>query len=187
MTAANLLADLTGQGFRLVVCDKGIGVIPGSRLTKAQLRAIQKHKAELLTLLRDGAPWKAQGPVRKRKRRKASEQVAAPKASEVPNGEGEQPSSKPEQPLERIPEQKPPKPPLCPRCRQRGEPNCTTCSLAYDSSLKLGEDGVLYRVRHQTEEDRLPWRRCEICCSPFQAPHFSPNVCPDCRELKTCR
>jgi hypothetical protein len=183
MKAAELLADLTARGFRLDASDDGVGVEPGSQLTKAQFRAIRKHKAELLTLLRAGAPPKAPGPVRKKKRRKASEGVAAPKASEVPNGEGEQPSSMPKPPLERIAEQKPPKARLCPQCWQCGYPNCRTCSLAYDSSLELGKDGFLYRGRHQTEQDRLPWRRCELCHDPFQAPLFgSPNVCPGCRD-----
>jgi hypothetical protein len=43
-------------------------------------------------------------------------------------------------------------------------------------------------VRLQTEQDRMPWRRCEVCHNPFQAPLFgSPNVCPDCLQRSPTR
>jgi hypothetical protein len=183
MTAAQLLAELTAQGFSLEACEDGIGVVPASRLTNAQFRAIRAHKAELLVLLRAGAPPTAQRTHPEKRRRKGKKRVAAPKAAVASGGHSGQPPCRPEPAPEAVSERKRPKPPLCQSCWQRGNPNCTACSLAYDSSLALGPDGVLYRVRPQTEEDRLDWRRCEVCHNPFQAPRFgSPNVCPECRN-----
>jgi hypothetical protein len=136
----------------------------------------------LLALLRAGAPPTAQGTARKKRRRKAKKPVESPKEAVAPGGGDAQPPCKPGPVLEVIPERKRPKPRLCQSCWQLGYPNCPTCCLAYDSSLEPGPDGVLYRVRLQTEEDRLDWRRREVCGSPFQAPPIgSPNVCPECR------
>ena len=50
MTAAELLAELIAQGFCLDVCDGGIGVVPVSQLTDAQIQAIRERKAELRLL-----------------------------------------------------------------------------------------------------------------------------------------
>jgi len=185
MTAAQLLAKLTAQGFTLEACEDGIGVVPASRLTDAQFRAIRAHKAELLVLLRAAAPPNAPKAPCKKRRVKTKKPVEAPAIT--PGGDSEQPTCNPGGAPKAIPERKRRKPPLCSTCWQLGYPNCRTCLLAYDSSLDLGPDGVLYRVRPQTEEDRLSWRRCEVCHSPFQAPQFgSPNVCPECLERK-CR
>jgi hypothetical protein len=183
MTAAQLLAELTTQGFCLEACEDGIAVVPASQLTETQVQAIRRHKAELLVLLRVGSPPTAEEAPRNNRQEKAQKSVAAPKAAIVPSGDGGPPLCKPGPAPEAIPERTRPKPPLCSTCWQLGYPNCTPCSLAYDSSLALGPDGVLYRVRLQTEEDRLDWRRCEVCHDPFQAPRFgSPNVCPECRN-----
>jgi hypothetical protein len=182
MTAAQLLAELTARGFSLEAREDGIGVVPASRLTETQFQAIRAHKADLLVLLRAGAPPTAQRTLPKKRRRNGKKRVVAPKAAVAPGRDSGQPPCRPGPAPEPVPERKRPKPPLCPSCWQRGDPNCTTCSLAYDSSLALGPDGVLYRVRPQTEEDRLSWRRCEVCHNPFQAPRFaSPNVCSECR------
>jgi hypothetical protein len=51
MTAAELLADLTRQGFNLAPEGDGIGVRPARRLTEQQQEAIRAHKPALLTLL----------------------------------------------------------------------------------------------------------------------------------------
>ena len=186
MTAAQLLAELTAQGFSLVAREGGIGVIPARRLTQTQVRAIQKRKTELLALLRAGAPPKASRAPRKQRRAKAEKLVEVAKPAVRPGGNSEKAPCNPGGAPEAVPERKQPKPPLCPSCWQRGNPNCPPCLLAYDSSLQLGLDGVLYCVRPQSEKDRLPWRRCEICNNPFQAPIFGlPNVCPDCRERVT--
>jgi hypothetical protein len=93
MTAAELLANLTGQGFRLVARDDGIGVKPGSRLTEAQIRAIRNHKAELLALLRAGVPSKAPKARQRKKQTKAQKRVAEPKAGARPNENRGQPAA----------------------------------------------------------------------------------------------
>jgi hypothetical protein len=51
VTAAELLADLTRDGFTLVREGEGIRVSPVSRLTPAARRAIAAHKPALLALL----------------------------------------------------------------------------------------------------------------------------------------
>jgi len=182
MTAAELLAKLIAQGFSLDVREDRIGVEPGSRLTKAQFRAIRRHKPELLQLLRAKVQAKAEEEPRKKRQVKSAKPSEAPQAVE-PTGDGGQPPSSNGPSSVAVPERKRPKPPLCSTCWQLGYPNCRTCCLAYDSSLELGPDGELYRVRLQTEEDRLDWRRCEVCHNPFQAPRYgSPNVCPECRN-----
>jgi hypothetical protein len=59
MTAADLLADLTRQGFTLTVEGEGIRVTPRSRLTAGQREAILAHKPALLGLicpLGEGSP-----------------------------------------------------------------------------------------------------------------------------------
>jgi hypothetical protein len=57
MTAPELLADLARQGFTLTREGDGIRVLPASRLTEADRRAIREHKPELLALLAAGRPW----------------------------------------------------------------------------------------------------------------------------------
>jgi hypothetical protein len=52
MTAAELLDMLRDQGFRLTAEGDRVRVTPASRLTAEQRRAIQQHRAELLTALR---------------------------------------------------------------------------------------------------------------------------------------
>jgi hypothetical protein len=56
MTAAELLADLEGQGFTLTPVGRGIEVSPISQLSPAQRQAILAHKRELLQLLRPPLP-----------------------------------------------------------------------------------------------------------------------------------
>jgi hypothetical protein len=56
MTAADLLADLTRQGFSLSAEGGGIRVTPASHLTAEQRKAIQAHKPALLALLPRTAP-----------------------------------------------------------------------------------------------------------------------------------
>jgi hypothetical protein len=90
MIAAELLADLTAQGFCLDVCEDGIGVVPASRLTEAQIQAIREHKAELLTLISNGAPSSPELTALKRKQRKSRKCVSVPNASAQPNGDGPQ-------------------------------------------------------------------------------------------------
>jgi TubC N-terminal docking domain len=51
VTAAELLADLTCQGFRLTREDDGISVRPASRLTGELRQAIRTHRPALLALL----------------------------------------------------------------------------------------------------------------------------------------
>lgn len=93
MTAAELLDDLTGRGFRLEACDDGIGVVPASRLIDTQIEAIREHKTELLVLLRSGAPPAVQKTASKRKQRKTRKRVAVPKNLVQPIGQGEEPSA----------------------------------------------------------------------------------------------
>jgi hypothetical protein len=90
MIAAELLADLTAQGFCLDVCEDGVGVVPASRLTEAQIQAIREHKAELLTLISNGAPSSPELTALKRKQRKSRKRVSVPNASAQPNGDGPQ-------------------------------------------------------------------------------------------------
>src|SRR5262249_23593904 len=81
MTAAELLAELTGQSFRLDICAEGIGVVPASQLTAAQIQAIRERKAELLVLLGAQASPVAQAPAPKRNQRKAGKRLAGRKAA----------------------------------------------------------------------------------------------------------
>jgi hypothetical protein len=57
VTAAELLADLTRQGFTLARAGEGIRVTPTSRLTAEQRRAIVAHKPALLALLAGLERW----------------------------------------------------------------------------------------------------------------------------------
>jgi hypothetical protein len=59
VTAADLLADLTRQGFTLAREGEGIRVTPVSRLAAEQRRAVVAHKPALLALL--AAPGGASG------------------------------------------------------------------------------------------------------------------------------
>src|SRR5215468_10924407 len=95
MTAAQLLAKLTAQGFSLEACDDGIAVVPASRVTEAQIRAIRRHEAELLVLLRVGSPPTAEEAMRNNIRKKVRKPVAASKAAVVPSGDGGPPPCKP--------------------------------------------------------------------------------------------
>ena len=56
MDAADLLADLQQQGFRLTAEGAGIRVSPSSRLPGELRRVILAHKAGLLALLRPAVP-----------------------------------------------------------------------------------------------------------------------------------
>jgi hypothetical protein len=51
VTAADLLAGLTRQGFTFAPEGDGIRVTPASRLTEADRQAIRANKAELLAML----------------------------------------------------------------------------------------------------------------------------------------
>src|SRR5262249_576513 len=85
MTAAELLAELTARGFRLDVCAEGIGVVPASQLTAAQIQAIRERKPELLVLLGAEASPAVQVTATKEKGRGWGKRCSG---SEVPpNGE----------------------------------------------------------------------------------------------------
>jgi hypothetical protein len=76
MTAAELLADLTGQAFCLDLYDEGIGIEPASRLSDAQIQAIREHKPELMILLRGDMPPSVPVTASKSKKRKTRKRVA---------------------------------------------------------------------------------------------------------------
>ena len=137
MKAAELLADLRGQGFCLDACDDGIAVDPASRLTNAQIQAIREQKEELLALLRAGAPATAEGTTRKKRRGKTQKRVAAKKPVVRPMAKSERPPAgdgKPE-PRKRcvadaVQAEAPPAwTPTCPMCGlpPPGSPTCLRC------------------------------------------------------------
>ena len=55
MSPAQLLSDLTRQGFTLTLDDNGIRIRPASRLPDNVRRQIREHKTGLLRLLSDDA------------------------------------------------------------------------------------------------------------------------------------
>src|SRR5262249_5694900 len=75
MTAPELLAELTAQGFCLDVRDDGIGMEPASQLTDAQIQAIREHKVELRILLRGEPAPKAQVTAPNKTKRKPRKRV----------------------------------------------------------------------------------------------------------------
>jgi hypothetical protein len=81
MTAAELFAELTAQGFCLEVCDAGIGIDPASRLTDVQIQAIREHKPQLIVLLRGEPPPSAKQPQPEKPCRKKPKRVARSKAT----------------------------------------------------------------------------------------------------------
>ena len=76
MTAPELLAESTAQGFCLDVCDEGIGIEPASKLTDAQPQAVREHKVELRILIRGEPSPEAQVTATEKRKRKLRKRVA---------------------------------------------------------------------------------------------------------------
>jgi hypothetical protein len=75
MTAAELLADLTAQGFRLEVCEDRIAIEPGSKVTDALIHGIREHKEELRILIHGEPLPKAQVTAPEKAKRKSRKRV----------------------------------------------------------------------------------------------------------------
>jgi hypothetical protein len=147
MIAASLLDGLTRLGFRVSACDGGIAVTPARKLTAAMCQAILDNKEGLLALLCPAKPPST--PVTTPEVETPQPQlesvprpIAKPEAKTPPPRHETTPRPGP------VPVPEAPKPVLCPRCRQKGYPDCVKCLLASDPGLELGPDGVLYRTSY---------------------------------------
>jgi hypothetical protein len=136
VTAAELLAELVGLGFRLAVRGNDIGVAPAGRLTDAQRQVIREHKAELLALLRAGEPAAAEGP------------ELPPTAAPGPTSARAE-SASPEAETQPAEEKRP----LCNQCRQPYPPytpGCAACDIRkveyWPTKVIRGKDGMFHRV-----------------------------------------
>jgi hypothetical protein len=205
-----MLADLIRQGFRLAVCGNSIEVAPRSQLTESVRQDIQKHKGELMALLRTEGPPEdrvlAPGKTRRRVpgqkssvRPKDGDVCPAPKlevGASMPMCNQETSPTATQHATRPVPATEPimvptrtPKPIhqpkrlaplLCPSCRRLGYANCQKCVLATDSSLAL-DGGVIFGVRLPTAQDLWRWHRCKRCDNCFKAPQYPAlSLCPDC-------
>jgi len=124
MSAASLLVILTRLRFSVAASETGIRIAPANKLTEGIRQAIKENKSELLALLRAGSPSATAA---------ATQEVQTPRRQAAP------------QP---IPEPTVSKSIFCPRCRQKGHPDCIECLLATDPGLERGKDGFLYKTSY---------------------------------------
>jgi hypothetical protein len=167
LTANELLADLTRQGFRLDACEDRVGVEPASKLTESQRQPIRESKEELLALLKPATKPRSQPPRRRKSRivhtPRSNTELSVREISAKP-GPADQPK-------------------LCLRCRAFGYAICRECALQSEPGLVLGRDGVIYRVRIPPEPVVKGWHRCEVCGEPYEGvspPFGRQKLCPKC-------
>jgi hypothetical protein len=142
---------------------------PGTKAVEAPLDAPQRVEAQMARIL----------PIGKGAQPPPGSQVA-PQPLPGPSVPAAEVVKKPRPAT--SPKLRPPRPALCRSCWQRGHAACANCMVAHDSGLEL-RGGSVFRVRPPKEEDLWPWRRCEVCGDPFQAPPFGvPNRCAKCRH-----